>query len=207
MREFDHHENLDKVCEEAEAVIRECNENAEQKQGVRTDEYERVEKLREKADVSYEEAKSALEQCGWNLLDAILLLEKQGKVKEKSAQHSTRSEDIPEPEAEPSSFNENASHLRSLLKKLLQIGNTNHLIISHKGKQVLSMPITVLVIMICLAHVVVPLALVGGLFCGLRYSVSGADLGKQAVNDVMDKAAEAAEHVRETVEDSLRKEN
>lgn len=207
MREFDHQENLDQVCEEAEAVIRECNEQAGQAQSDRTDEYERVEKLREKANVSYEEAKAALEQCGWNLLDAILLLERQGKIKEESTQHSTKNEEVPEPEIEQSSFNENASHLVGLLKKLLHIGNTNHLVISHKGKQVLSMPITVLVLLICLAHVLVPLALVAGLFCGLRYSVSGEHLGKQAVNNVMDKAAEAAEHVRETVEDSLRKEN
>ena len=42
---------------------------------------EKVERLREKANVSYEEAKEALEQSGGDLLDAIVLLERQGKVK------------------------------------------------------------------------------------------------------------------------------
>ena len=43
-------------------------------------EYEKVEKLREKANVSYEEAKAALEKCNWDLLDAIVLLEREGKI-------------------------------------------------------------------------------------------------------------------------------
>ena len=42
---------------------------------------EKVERLREKANVSYEEAKDALEQANGDLLDAIVLLERQGKVK------------------------------------------------------------------------------------------------------------------------------
>ena len=41
---------------------------------------EMVETLREKANVSYEEAKTALEASNWDLLDAILLLESEGKI-------------------------------------------------------------------------------------------------------------------------------
>ena len=39
---------------------------------------EKVERLREKADVTYEEAKAALEQSDGDLLDAMVLLERQG---------------------------------------------------------------------------------------------------------------------------------
>ena len=47
------------------------------------DNFEKVEKLREKAGVSYEEAKTALEQCNYDLLDAMIYLEKQGKVQNR----------------------------------------------------------------------------------------------------------------------------
>ena len=40
------------------------------------DKLEKVEKLREKTGVSYEEAKNALEACDYDLLDAIIYLEK-----------------------------------------------------------------------------------------------------------------------------------
>ena len=39
---------------------------------------EMIDALRVKADVSYEEAKDVLELAGGDLLDAIILLEKQG---------------------------------------------------------------------------------------------------------------------------------
>ncbi|MCL1805364.1 MAG: DUF4342 domain-containing protein [Clostridiales bacterium] len=41
---------------------------------------EQVEKLREKADVSYEDAKAALELTDGDLLEAVIHLEKQGKI-------------------------------------------------------------------------------------------------------------------------------
>ena len=44
------------------------------------DHLEMVEKLREKANVTYDEARTALEVCNWDLLDALLLLENEGKL-------------------------------------------------------------------------------------------------------------------------------
>ena len=41
---------------------------------------EQVERLREKADVSYGQAKQALEYSGGNLLDALIYLEEQGAI-------------------------------------------------------------------------------------------------------------------------------
>ena len=45
------------------------------------DEFEKVEVLREKANVSYEEAREAIKQADGDLLEAMVILEKQGKVK------------------------------------------------------------------------------------------------------------------------------
>ena len=49
------------------------------KEDNRMDNMEKVEKLRERANVTYEEAKAALEESSWDLLDAIVNLERQGK--------------------------------------------------------------------------------------------------------------------------------
>ena len=47
------------------------------------DNLKKVEKLMERADVSYEEAKAVLEECGWDVLEAVVKLESQGKLKKK----------------------------------------------------------------------------------------------------------------------------
>ena len=55
------------------------------------DHLEMVEKLRAKANVSYEEARDALEACDWDLLDALLMLESEGRLnEEKQAEYTTR---------------------------------------------------------------------------------------------------------------------
>ena len=55
------------------------------------DHFEMVEKLREKANVTYEEAKDALEASDWDLLDALLMLESKGRLQEmESEAYSTR---------------------------------------------------------------------------------------------------------------------
>ena len=60
----------------------EDDENKIMRKGVKImDKLEKVEKLREKTGVSYEDAKNALEACDYDLLDAIIYLEKLDKVK------------------------------------------------------------------------------------------------------------------------------
>ena len=54
---------------------------------------EKVEKLRERANVTYEEAKEALEASNWDLLDAMVYLEKNGKTQGPAREtYSTKSE-------------------------------------------------------------------------------------------------------------------
>ena len=56
------------------------------------DHFEMVEKLRTKANVSYEEAKAALEKTDWDVLDALVLLEGEGKVSDgqPAAEYTTQ---------------------------------------------------------------------------------------------------------------------
>ena len=42
--------------------------------------YEMVENMRTKSNVTYEEAKAALEASDWDMLDALVMLESEGKV-------------------------------------------------------------------------------------------------------------------------------
>ena len=171
-------------------------------------EYEKVEKLCEKANISYEEAKVALEAADWDLLEALVLLEKEGRIENGAAHHSTRTEAAPEEEPEKeSAFKQHAVSFRDQIRKFIRICCDNHFEVSHKGKEVLCIPVIVLVILVLVSVGWTLAVLAAGLFFGLRYTLHGPQLGKPAVNDVMDKAADAAENVRETVGDSLHKGN
>jgi len=165
-----------------------------------------VEKLREKAGVSYEEAKATLEKSDWDLLDAIVLLEQEGKVKE--AAFSTKREEPKEEqsntaEGEESTRGESFDRFLKFLGRIIHKGNTNHMHIMHEGKKKFSLPITIVVLLLIIPPIGGAM-LVGGivsLFFGVRYRFVGPDIGKTGVNKVMDKAANAADAVKEEFKD------
>ena len=56
-----------------------------------------VEKLREYANVTYEEAKAALDEANGDLLEAVILLERQGKTKQpEQSTYTTKAEEQPQ---------------------------------------------------------------------------------------------------------------
>ena len=52
--------------------------------------FEKIEQLVNKAGCTYEDAKAALEANGWDMIDAIISLEREGKVKKESAAYTAK---------------------------------------------------------------------------------------------------------------------
>ena len=157
------------------------------------DHFEMVEKLQAKANVSYEEAKAALERADWDILDALVLLESEGKVKDAQPQAEYTTQDKEEKkfyvEVNPQ-VKAGASKAWDWIKRMFQKGNANQFVIRRHGEELIAMPITVLVLLlICFWPFSLGVLFVG-LFLGARYSFRGPDMnGASKVNEVMDKAA------------------
>lgn len=170
---------------------------------------ENVEKLRERANVTYEEAKEALDACGDDLLDAVIYLEGKGKVAAPlggGSYSSTRqsppshSEHIPQnPAEEPrgETFGQVMGRFFRFCGKIIDKGNKNMFDVWRNGQVVFSLPVTVLVVLLILFFWVVLPAAVVGLFFGFRYRFSGRDLDDTVVNKAMDSAATVADNLKE----------
>ena len=160
--------------------------------------YEMVEKLSEKMGVTMDEAKTALEASDWDMLDAALLLEKEHGI--EGGTYTTR-QARKQAEEEPSHRGGHwaVKRLGHYVRKLLLIGNRNRFEVRRRNSDdlVLDMPTTAMVLLLIFAFwVCVPL-LVIGLFSGFRYSFSGAELGRESINRAMDRAAEAADRMKD----------
>ena len=164
-------------------------------------EQEKIDKLCEKAEITQDEARAALEATDWDLLDAIILLEKQGRVKGAASSHSTQtdSSDGEENKEERPRFAAHASGVWSQIQRIIHIGNTNHFVITRKDREALRLPMTALVLLIVFGHLWTLAVLAIGLFCGLRYSFRGPNLGKESINNAMNRAADAAESVKNEI--------
>lgn len=185
---------------------------------------EQVERLREKANVSYGQAKAALEYSGGNLLDALIYLEEKGVIpRPEEAYYSTRGESASPPlqeqpllSSEPQGkgkkkqdkqqkkAREKGGGQRHPFQWLRRVLLDNELEIWRKGQPITAVPMLILLIfLIFLYWIAIPL-LVLGLFLGFRYKVSGPDLENEAFNSMMDSAGSTAEDVGRQVMDELK---
>lgn len=175
---------------------------------------DQVEKLRQRANISYDEAKIALEEADGDILDAIINLEKQNRIKSPdgggyyNSQENTYKVKKEDRGRKHNQNQENAQHfkeafhgLAAWVKKMVGKGNRNQFEVAKKGENVISIPVTILVIAMIFAFwVVVPLTVIG-LFFGFRYTFNGPDLGKDSINKAMDSVAEVAENIKKEVKD------
>lgn len=177
---------------------------------------EQVEKLREKTNVSYDDAKAALDATGGDLLEAIIYLEKMGKVAppagggyynsdQKSQGSECNNNECKNNKKKEESYQSRES-FGSMLKcfgrfcaRMIHRGNINTFEV-YKGNELkIALPVTALALLLIFVFwVTVPLIIVG-LFCGFRYSFNGPDLGKQAVNEAMDNAADTVENIKKSI--------
>ena len=178
---------------------------------------EQVERLREKAAVSYGQAKAALEYSGGNLLDALIYLEERGVIpRPEDAYYSTKNEAPPpppqelpvlqvKPEAKQAKQKKHKRRgVRHLLHWLRRILLDNELEIWRREQPITAIPMLLLtVILIFFFWIALPLMLLG-LFFGFRYQVTGPDLEDDALNGVMGSVADTAADVGRQVMDELR---
>lgn len=166
---------------------------------------EKVEKLREKANINYADAKDALERSNWDILDAMILLESEGKVPTQRSiveVSYTTKEDEQESKRDHSaagdrtSFGDVVRRFFRWLGKIIRLGNANDLIVEKNGEVIIKMSSTVFVILLVLGfYIIIPLMIVG-LFFRFRYSFDGPNLGKETINNVMHKATDVAEDIK-----------
>lgn len=176
------------------------------------DNFEKVEKLREHANVSYEEAKQALESSNWDILDAMIYLEQNGKVRgPEQSSYTTQAEnvkiEIDDKECK-SSFSDNMRRFGKWCQKWIEKGNNNSFCVEKDNQEIFRMPITLLIVLLIFAFwVVVPL-LVVGLFFNMRYQFSGPDVRSVDIdfNRAMDGAADAAESIKNEFNNAVSKE-
>lgn len=93
-------------------------------------------------------------------------------------------------------FNRSTKSIGRWLRDLFDMGNTNCIELHRKGEKILGLPVTVFIVLLIFCFwVIIPLMIVG-LFFGCRYYFSGAELGKENVNNAMDKATDFAENIK-----------
>ena len=180
-------------------------------------ELEKVEKLREKANVSFAEAKEALDNAGGDILGALIHLEEQGKstvpagggffsgggAYAEDQQYYQGGADARQYRGE--TFSEMLRRFGRFCLRILDKGNNNFLDATKRDEVMFSCPVTAVVVLVAFFFwVTIPLFVVS-LFFGFRYRFRGEDLGRDSVNAVMDGASNVVDDVKKSFAESTNK--
>ena len=181
---------------------------------------EQVEQLRKIANVSYADAKEALEASGGDMLEAMIYLEKKGKVDPpqdngsyNSAEHTggryereyeTYAMELRrQTQEKDGSFKEAMSSLWNWICRICHKGVINHLVVKRFGKELFTVPVLLVILLAVFAFWgCIPLLIIG-LFFNFSYSFRGPDLERESINRVMDTASDAAEDLKNTVKKEM----
>jgi len=148
---------------------------------------EQIDELRKRANVSYEDAKNALEQSEGNLIEALVYLEKQDKIK---------------PEEKPCC---ESSFLKKI-KKLIKKGNETKLIVKKDDTVVLNICVTLSVILTIIATPLVITALIFALVTNHKIRIQKKNDENFEVNKIFDKMSVAVNKVTTKITEEMKTE-
>ncbi len=124
---------------------------------------EQIDLLMQRANVSYSEAKEALEQCNGNTLEALLYLEKAEKIKTSKAHN-------------------HSDNFKDFIGKL----NTTRFILKKKEHTYIDVPLSVAIIAIITCFHVSVLAFIISFAIGARIDIKGENDLAQKLNSGLD---------------------
>ena len=164
------------------------------------DKLEMIEKLRERADISYEEAKEILDRAEGDLLEAIVLLEKEGRMRQPQAEAAAEtaaqeanaasetkaSADAAVPaEAQPKE--KKPSGLSKAIRNFFDFLTQTSFHVTRKGSEIFAMPSLVFAgLLFFFWEPIIPVMIIA-LFFDVRYRFTGQK-NTDAANDILDKA-------------------
>ncbi|NLD52159.1 MAG: DUF4342 domain-containing protein [Clostridiales bacterium] len=153
------------------------------------DRYEMAVKLSEKMNVGVEEARNALEQTNWDLLEAAVLLEKNDREANRQKAEEKEMEKQKQDKANKGNVLET---IGNFITTLVTKGNRNYLEVLRDGTVITKFSLTVSAIFTLIFPWLTVLLLVVGWLTGLRYRFRGEDINQKAQSQAADQEKEQA---------------
>lgn len=149
---------------------------------------EKIDLLKERANVSYTEAKEALERTNGDLVEALILLEKESKIKKSKKNFSEH-------------LDEKGNNLSEEIKKFFRTMKTYSFKVTKSGKTYLDVP---LILAIILGIVCMPTSMVIAFILfvtGFRFMMVKNDGTEKDVQEAIKEAVDKFEEKEESKEE------
>ncbi|HHD2752842.1 TPA: DUF4342 domain-containing protein [Clostridium perfringens] len=169
---------------------------------------EMINTLVRKANISQEEAQEVLEKCNWDLLDAIVYLERRGKVENNEVTALTVvevKEDKKKQDEKYGGIGEIIGRMFKFIGKFIRKANKNFFEIRKDNEKPIRISLTISILFLIFLSVPTIVLLIIGLFCGYKYSISGSDFNYDGVNNVFEEVSKSADHIKKDFKEGYEK--
>ena len=165
---------------------------------------EMIEKLVKKANVNSSEAEEVLEKCDWDLLDAVIYLERKSKGNDnKTIDIITTKEGNNDKKERCKKDKSSCDGVGKIMGKIFKFiggiikkGNKIFFKISKEDEEPIKISLTVSVLLLIILFVPSIVLLVIGLFSGYKYSLVGLEGKYEGVNSVFNEASKSADSIK-----------
>jgi len=171
------------------------------KEDDRMDKMEKVEKIRELANVSYEEAKAALEEHNWDLLETMVALEHQGKAKKPAQAAASAGPEmqqyypVKETGTDGAGKKSHGGKVRNAFRRIVRFCRENTFHVSRGEEEIIKVPVMLLVVTLLFFWELLAPVMVIALFFNIRYHFAGKD-DLETANEFMDSAGDMASRMK-----------
>lgn len=145
---------------------------------------EQIDELRKRANVSFEDAREALEKCNGDLVEALVYLEKNGKIKSTNESGEKGS-------------------LWEKFKAIVDKGNNTRFIIRKKDKTIVNLSVTVALIFAVLTFYISVIGLLAALIAGYRFKFLKQNGEDMKVNETLDKMHDNIDSMKKKLADDI----
>ena len=188
-----------------------------------------IKRLMEKADITTEEAVEVLERCNWDLLDAIIYLERRGKLRGSKSEtiidvvpvenykntykqdeannqeYDAKAHGEEKKEESCGGIGELIGRMFKFIGKLIKKGNNNFFDAKKENEKPIRIPLTISILFLIFLSIPSIVLLIVGLFFGYKYSISGPDIKCDGVNDIFEEVSKSADNLKRDFKEGYQK--
>lgn len=159
---------------------------------------EQIDNLRNRANVSYGEAKEALEVNNGNMIDAIIYLESEQKtVYDNTERQRDKQRQNYKSQQRKEHYKSAGDDLVAGFKKVLSSLNNTRVIMFNTERTVFDVSMTITLLAALFVFPLLVTVLVIGIFTGNKFKIKRKHHMSDAVNDIFTKASQAREDLKE----------
>lgn len=166
---------------------------------------EKIDNLRERANVSYKEAKEALEANDGNMIDAIIYLEGENKtVPDRAKKVNQRTAERQKAYEKKEQIKSTADDFLDTCKKVLKNLNETRVIMYNSERVVVDISLTITILLAAFAFPLTLAIFIIGLVLGNKFKVVRKDKKADVVNNVLNKAAKMTQDVADNLKEKVK---